>query len=126
MRFYDGKMTAEEVDRVDPDGEGSHQRCLMAMFQVDLDNYDNLESLLMVHMHQQRGDILDMEYWAFEMKLTKLIDRLKKEEERNKGAQSQADSTRGPDPSKQAERLMKGAQIPKPPAIKMPNVRFPR
>jgi hypothetical protein len=120
------QITFEELDSVNPDGDGSHQKCLFAMFQVDLDRYDDLESLLMVHMHQQRNDIMDMEYWAFEMKLEKLIERLKKENEQHQAAQKGQAAPSSGDMSKQSSQMMKQAQQSMPKAPKMPNFKFPK
>lgn len=122
------EVSPEVLEAVDPDGPDSHQKCLFTMFQVDLDRYDDLESLLMVHMHQQRNDILDMEYWAFEMKLEKLIERLKKENEQHQAAQKGTQAQAPGDIGKQSNQMMKQAQqnMPKPPKIQMPNFKFPK
>ena len=91
------------------------------MFQVDLDNLDDLEFAIEYHMHSQLSELEMMPYYRFQKKIKQLSDYLKKKKEaEEKGSK---DSKSSYNPSSEASKMMKQA---KPPSVKMPNVKFPK
>ena len=102
---------------------------LLTMFQIDLDNYDNVEMGLMYHLQSLTpSEIQNWPYYEFEKRVEKLNDILKKknEAEKNANKSGQEQTQTYTNPQKSADSFLKKAQNSVPKMPNMNNIKLPK
>ena len=95
----------------------ANQIGLLGLFQVDLDNMDNVEFAFMYHMQISPEQIGMWPYYRYERHVEQLIDILKKKEQAEK---NQTQQTPNMDPGKEAGKLLRNVPKLQAPSFKTP------
>lgn len=91
---------------------------LLALFQIDLENYLKIKFAMMQHLPAIAGILEQMPYWEYEEHVEMLVDYLQKKKAAETGTSQQQQNY---DPQREAGKFIKNVPKMNAPSMKMPN-----